>query len=1396
MTIKVHIVHYCIICFLFSINTNIFSQYGDIGFELLSVEEGLTDATIHCITQDSKGFLWIGTEGGLFRYDGYKFKVFQNKPENPYSLSNNNIHALYADSSKDLWIGTYGGGLNNFDLMKEIFTRYMHQTEDITSISDNEIVSIIKDREGYLWIGTYGGGLNKVDLNAKTGSHLTFIRYNHNINNPSSIAGDEVYTICEDKSGVIWIGTNNGLSRYLIGGDNFINYRRNTDNPNSLSNNKIHSIIEDSASELWIGTYGGGLNKLIHDKTDDSIFFLHYKNDPNDPVTINDNNVFTMFEDSKGLLWIGTLSGGLNIFNTKSTSFTNYKYDVNDPSALSSNLIYSIFEDNSGIIWVGPHSGNGIHKFDPLKEQFNNDSYYIQKPVDLSIKNVFPLCEDDSGILWIGTYDGLYRVDCNNGSFIKYINDPNNPTSLSNDRIVTICEDASNKLWIGTLGGGINKFDKEKEKFVSYRYDPNNVRSISNDMVLATYIDPLGLIWIGTYGGGLNIFDPKDESVLHFKHDPEDSTTLSDNRINSIFEDRNGNIWIGTWSGGLNRFDRQTKLFTHYTNDPYDPTSISINYVYSIYEDSAGFLWIGTNNGGLNRFDYNKGVFKSYRMSDGLPSETVYGLLEDDNGHFWLSTKNGLSKFDPITGEVRNYDMKDGLTDNEFNYKSYCKTKSGYFIFGGTNGLNIFHPDSLIDNTHIPPVVITDFQLFNETVPTGFDEKRDRTILNTSIAETDELELKYDENIFSFEFAALDFHAPEKNKYAYIMEGFEENWNYTNADRRFVTYTNLDPGEYTFRVNASNNHGVWNEEGASIKIIILPPWWATTYAYLFYVLLIIGTIYLVWRMQLKRVKIKHEYEMSKFEAEKMHEVDEMKNRFFANLSHEFRTPLTLIFGPAKDIEEKCKDNEAKHSAGIIKRNAGRLYALVNQLLDISKLEAGKMKLEAIEENIIPILKGYVLSFSSLAERKKIKLNFDTAEDSLNVYIDRDKVEKIISNVLSNAFKFTPNEGRIDVKIEKLNNWVEIGITDNGIGIAQDRLDRIFDRFHQVDGSHTRESEGTGIGLSLTKELVELHKGKIEVESEYGKGSTFKILLPLGKDHLKPEEIVEKEVSDEIQVTTEEAEIISEEEKSKARSDIDVLLDTNKPLLLVVEDNTDVRSYIISHLEEDYRIQEAVDGKDGLDQAMKNIPDLIISDVMMPKMDGFELCEKLKTDERTSHIPIIMLTAKATSKDKIEGYETGADDYIMKPFDAEELKARIKNLIEQRRKLQEHFKKEGLLKIDDKEITSIDKKFLQNVIRIINNHLSDRDFTVEMFAEELSMSRRNLDRKLIALSGESPRDIIKRVRLNHASKLLAQKSGNISEIALEVGFSNPAYFSTSFSEQFGLTPSEYKNSQSK
>jgi signal transduction histidine kinase/AraC-like DNA-binding protein len=634
--------------------------------------------------------------------------------------------------------------------------------------------------------------------------------------------------------------------------------------------------------------------------------------------------------------------------------------------------------------------------------------------------------------------------------------------------------------------------------------------------------------------------------------------------------------------------------------------------------------------------------------------------------------------------------------------------------------------------------------------------------LDTSITEINQIVLSYNENFLSFDFAVLDYTVPRKNNYAYKLDGLDNDWNYVD-NRNFAHYTNLSSGEYVFMVKGSNNDGVWNEEGVSIKIIILPPWWKTWWAYLSYAIFFIFALYWIRRYEMNRISYKNQGEIDKAVLKEKEETEKIKSRFFANISHEFRTPLTLIFGPAKDIMDKTNDLKTKENAGIINRNAGRLYGLVNQLLDLSKLEAGRMTLETSEQNIISLLKGLVLSFTSLAERKRITLKFNTIEENLNVYIDKEKIVRIVNNLLSNAFKFTPEGGRIDFTVGKMIKELELRISDSGIGIPKERIDNIFDRFYQVDGSHSRESEGSGLGLALTKELVELHKGKIKVESTEGEGSTFTILLPLGKEHLKPNEIVQKEIREETTKTIEEEDLNPEIEKSKGKADIDVLLETGKPILLIVEDNLDVRNYIVSHL-----------------------------DVMMPKMDGFQFCAKIKTDERTSHIPVILLTAKASGESKIEGLETGADDYIMKPFDAKELKVRIKNLIDQRKKLREHFLQEGIFNLDNKNIISVDKKFLEKAVKIINEHLSDSLFGVESFASKIALSRVTLHKKLIALIGEPPGNLIKRIRLSKAAKLIENKTGNISEIALEVGFNNPAYFSECFKKQFGVTPSQYQS----
>ncbi len=901
----------------------------------------------------------------------------------------------------------------------------------------------------------------------------------------------------------------------------------------------------------------------------------------------------------------------------------------------------------------------------------------------------------------------------------------------------------------------------------------------------------------------MGIFDRQQEKFRYLNTDSTFGKVLG--HINALLEDSNGTLWIGS-SNGLYCIDSirtwegepHPKLkMIRYRHILGDTSSISNNLIWCIYEDPRGDIWIGTNVG-LNRFKKEDEKFTHFFKPDGLPSDVIYNIVEDDHGNLWLSTPIALCKVD-LSGQsihFKKYDASDGLPNNNLARALY-KRRSGEILVGMTKGLIGFFPDSLKDNPNIPSVAITDLKIHNQSIP-----------LDTIMNHKRHIVLSHSQNFFSLEFAALEFTAPERNQYAYLLEEFETDWNYS-GNRRLANYTNVSPGSYIFRVKASNNDGVWNEKGTALKITILPPWWKTWWAYSIYAALILGTLYGLRRYELSRQRFKHRMEMEHIEAENLKEIDNMKSRFFANISHEFRTPLTLIFGPAKDISEKSKDKDIKQSAKIIKRNADKLNGLVNQLLDLSKLEAGKMALETSEHNIIPLLKGLVLSFSSLAERKKITLKFNTKEDKLDIYIDIEKLEKIITNLLSNAFKFTPEGGEVVVSVSKptpatagkpksppgrgikgvgpMSKVIEISIQDTGIGIPKERLDKIFDRFYQVDGSHTRESEGTGIGLALTKELVELHKGTIKVESKEGEGTTFTVLLPLGREHLKADEIVEKEIEKEITQVIDETEIVPENEGREEKTDLESLLDTEKPLLLIVEDNSDVRNYIISHLNEEYRIKEAANGEDGLNKSIEQIPDLIVSDVMMPKMDGFELCEKIKTDERTSHIPVILLTAKATSMDKREGYETGADDYIMKPFDASELKVRIQNLIEIRRKLQEKFSSDDFN--IPPELKSIDKEFLKKILTIVNEHISEEEFSIEELGKEAAMSRRHLHRKLKALTNKSPSQFVRSIRLSKARNLIKGKKWTISEISYQVGFSSPIYFNKCFKEEFGYSPSE-------
>jgi len=1372
--------------------------------------------------QDSRGFIWIGTNFGLNKFDGYNFTVYKNYIDKPSSLLGNAVRTICEDNSGILWIGTIGG-LNRYDRNMDQFIRYKNDPADVNSLSHNDVQSIYEDRSGVLWIGT-ASGLNIYNRNKDNFTQLSFYNF----------VNKNILSIKEDRHGQLWIGTyRDGLYKLNRDRTEVTHYQwakewrpyNDISLCNILSSRTVFSINETSSGQLWIGT-AWGLN--IYNREDDC--FTNYQFDKKDWIG---NLIMKILEDSSGYLWLGTQVGlyriaKKNIANPQ-LNFELMKVTDNNPYNLSSNAIYALLQDHSGVLWLGTYRG-GINKYSATKNKFIT---YRKAKNDLnSLSNSQVLCfgrshDLNQNIIWIGTERGLNKFDHKTRSFTQYLQDPNNPYSLINDKVYSICPDTVDGrpvLWIGTVSG-VHRFDIKTEKFYS-RKNVGFTPGFPQAGIWRIIKDCTGTRWFGTKSGLFRYNYIGEEEIIQ-SYFVKDSIPggLKSNDILALFEDNKGILWIGT-DRGLNSFDPSSNVFRYFSHDPQINSSISDNEIQVIFEDFKGRFWIGTANG-LNMFDRDEKKFYRYYEKDGLPSNYIRGILGDDNGNLWISTPNGISVFNPDAEIFRNYDNYDGLQSNEFEYgASFRCPKTGEMFFGGVNGFNVFHPDSIRHNKYVPPVVITDFEIHNQPVPikgkmVDSDSTYDQSPLTKQISECENLILSHTQNYISFEFAALDYNAPEKNKYAYKMEGVDPEWIYTNASRRFATYTQLEPGDYTFLVKGSNNDGIWNEEGTSIKIIILPPWWRTNLAYAIYVLVLGTIVFGTWRLQLRRIHLKQQLKMEHFEAIKLREVDQIKSRFFANISHEFRTPLTLILGPIHSLITRIQDQTTKNELSLMQRNALRLERLINQLLDLSKLEAGGMTLQTKQENMVDLVRNYSQSFESLAKQKNIKYTFNSDCEIITACVDKDKIEKILNNLLSNAFKFTAEGGVVEVGVSReptpqspprrgrtespsweglgvgneVAKYLSITISDTGIGIPEDRIDKIFDRFYQVDDTHKREHEGSGIGLALTKELVELHQGKISVQSTQGDGTTFVVKLPLRTEFLEAYPLDKSENKESTEIQTQEfydpspeIEMIMERPTTK----LDRLIEQDKPIVLVVEDNDDMRTFICDHLKNEYQLLCAGDGNDGLHKAVENIPDLIISDVMMPKMDGYELCKKLKTDERTSHIPVILLTARAAQEDKIEGLETGADDYISKPFDTRELNVRVKNLIKQRRKLRERFRKEYLLEPGEETIISVDDKFLRKVIDIVNKKILDPQFNVERLSNDIAMNRSHMSRKIHALTNQSPNELIRSLRLKKAAYLLQKKSGNVTEIANEVGFNNPSYFSKCFHKQYGKSPGHYSS----
>lgn len=1244
-------------CFLLSLTYNtLFGQESlerqtdfsnEIKFERLSIENGLSQTTVYCILQDKKGFLWIGTQDGLNKFDGYSFTVYKNDARNPHSLSANWIEALFEDQSGQLWIGT-DGGLNLFEPATETFKRFKNNPDDSLSLSSNSILAIYEDRTGVLWIGT-DKGLDQFDRTTTTCKH-----YRHDPRNPRSLSDKAVSAIFEDRTGTLWFGTRGGFyNRFDRETETFTRFQ-----PGTADNlkNWVKSISEDRSGMLWIGTRGG-LLRVDQAKE----MTTYFRNIPGNTNSLGSDDVWSVFEDRSNNLWIGTINGGLQYFDRATETFRHFQQNQNNPFSLSHNDVYSILEDRSGSLWIGTRGG--LNRLDRSGAKFTHYHNDPENPRSLSDNSVWSIFEDRRGIVWIGTEGGLNRFDPVTGSFRNYRNDPGNPNSLANNSVWSIYEDRTGILWIGTRKG-LDRFDLQNGIFKHYRGGPANSQSLSHDWVMSIYEDKSDVLWIGTWGGGLDRFDRKTEKFEHFKLDLDDSTSLSHNGVSVIYEDKSGTMWVGT-EGGLNLFDRENKNFRRFKTDSENPHSLSHPWVTSILEDQKGTLWIATFGGGLNRFDRKTEKFTHFRETDGLANDVVYGILEDDHGNLWLSTNNGISRFNPENGTFKNYDASDGLQSNEFNSGAYFKTRAGEMYFGGGNGFNVFHPDSIKDNPYVPPIVITRFQRFNtdDTAGVAIEEK--------GISAKQEIELTYKDNILVFEVAALNFRHPEKNQHAYKLEGFNDNWIQLGTKRE-ITFTNLDPGEYTLHVIGSNDDGVWNEEGTSLKISISPPWWETWWAYGFYGLMIVGMIfgYIRYKTQKQARELelqRKQLEQEKQVSERLRQVDKLKDEFLANTSHELRTPLNGIIGLSEslvDTFDKTPAEKTRSNLNMIIASGKRLTALVNDILDFSKLKTHHIELQRRAVDI-RVLADIVLKFSeTILTGKNLALKNEIPEDLPAVDGDENRLQQILHNLVDNAVKFTPS-GEVNVSAMQKNGMIEVEVADTGIGIPKEKFDTLFRSFEQVDASTAREYGGTGLGLAITKNLIELHGGEIRLESEVGKGTKFTFTLPISEGKAASASVSElarvRGVGiAELRVGSEESDEESIPTLHTRNSEFPTQTD-GEFNILVVDDEPVNQQVLANHLSQvNYDFKQAFNGEKALQFLESGEKfDLVLLDIMMPKMSGFEVCKKIREKYLPAEMPVIMVTAKDQLQDLLQGLDSGANDYLAKPFSKSELLARIK-----------------------------------------------------------------------------------------------------------------------------------------
>lgn len=1323
---------FCVLaCFFITIFCQAQSVEEHYYFKNLSIRNGLSQNTVNAILQDRKGFMWLGTKDGLNRYDGLSFRKFKHDAANPRSIGNSFITSLYEDFNGNIWVGT-DAGVYIYYPEKEAFEEFDCQSLEKTRI-ERSVSMIAGDKQGRVWIAVEAQGMFCYDARQK------LLR-----NYPLSEISSNIKCFTFDSGGTLWLGFyGDGL---YYSKDNLATvhpYGSPEDGKREFEGGVITKIVQGNYNCLYIGSVKEGVselnltsgqvrNLLAIDESGESIFCR-------DLLPYSDNE-----------LWIGTESG-IYIYNLRTAQFIHLRASLYDSYSLSDNAIYALYKDREEGLWIGSYFG-GV---DYYPRQYTYFAKYYPKNIANSLhgKRVREFCRADDGTLWIGTEDGgLNHFNPKTKEFHFF------EPSAGFTNIHGLCMDGSH-LWVGTFSKGLRVIDTRTGVVLRTYTEGHTPHSLNDNSIFSICRTSAGEIYLGTLFGLLRYNRTQD----NFDCIPE----LNGKFVYDIKEDSYGNLWLATYANGAYCYDVSARRWKNYVFDAEDEKSLPYDKVLSVFEDSYRQIWLTTQGGGFCLFHPDTETFTRYGLKDGLPNDVVYQIVEDDDRFLWLTTNNGLVRFDPKTMEMKVFSTANGLPTNQFNYRSGFKDEAGNIYLGSINGFVAFDPRTFAENRQVPAVAITDFLLFNKEVSVGETDSP----LKSSITFSDKVVLTADQNSFSFRIAALSYQAPRMNKLMYKLEGFDEGW-LTIGESPLVTYSNLGYGDYVFKVKASNSDGVWNEQETSLHLSILPPFYLSGWAYCFYVLFFMGCLVCVIFYFKRRNYRKQHRQMEMLEQEKEREVYHAKIDFFTNVAHEIRTPLTLIKGPLENIILKKEvDSETKEDLYIMKQNTERLLNLTNQLLDFRKTETRGFRLNFTECDVVAVLRETYFRFTSLAKQKGLDFILELPQECFMADVNQEALTKIISNLLNNGVKYASTYLRISLETDE--KVFHIRTFNDGEMIPDTMKEEIFKPFVRLD-KEDEVTTGTGIGLALSRSLAELHQGSLMME----KGeevNCFCLTLPVNQDS----------------TITLSAENVSQvEENSCGWEQEETDTKEKKPMILVVEDNPDMLAFIRKQLTTEYSVLTAMNGIEALAVLDNHYVNLVVSDVMMPQMDGFELCKTIKLDLSYSHIPVVLLTAKTNIQSKIEGLELGADAYIEKPFSVEYLLANISSLIHNREKLRQTFAKSPFVAANTMALTKADEEFIWKLNDIIQANLHNPEFSMEDMADALKMSRSSFYRKIKGVLDLSPNEYLRLERLKQAAQLLKEGKSRVNEICYTVGFNSPSYFSKCFLKQFGVLPKDF------